>query len=248
MTAAEQHNFDVLIVGAGLSGIGLACHLKTEMPDKSFTILEARDNMGGTWDLFRYPGIRSDSDMHTLGYSFKPWTNAKAIADGPSILDYIKETAEDYKVADHIKFQQKVVSASWQSDKSSWIVRAEDGAEYRCQYLAMCSGYYRYEAGYTPDFEGIETFNGQIIHPQHWPEDLDYSEKNIVVIGSGATSVTLVPELAKTASSVTMLQRSPTYIVARPAEDKIANKLRKVLPSKIAYRATRWKNVLLQDY
>lgn len=252
MLSSNQNNFDVLIVGAGLSGIGTAVHLQKDCPDKSYAILEARDAIGGTWDLFRYPGIRSDSDMHTLGYSFKPWTKAKAIADGPSILEYINETADEHDIREHIRFGQKVVAADWDSSASQWVVTTEnsegEAAEFRCQYLALCSGYYRYDQGYSPDFEGADTFSGTIVHPQHWPEDLDYSDKKVVVIGSGATAVTLVPAMSEKAGHVTMLQRSPTYIVSRPAVDKIGDRLKAVLPSKMAYAATRWKNVLLQRY
>lgn len=240
---------DVLIVGAGLSGIGAAYHLRKHCPGKTFAILEGREAIGGTWDLFRYPGIRSDSDMYTLGYSFKPWKAAKAIADGPSILSYVRETAREHDVDRHIRFQHKVKRASWSTETATWTVEAEhDGqiVEFSCGFLYMCSGYYRYSAGYTPEFEGTERFKGRIVHPQHWPEDLDYAGKQVVVIGSGATAVTLVPEMAKTAAHVVMLQRSPTYVVSRPAEDGIANWLRTKLPAMTAYGITRWKNVLMQ--
>ncbi len=251
MLAAEH--FDVLIVGAGLSGIGAAYHLKTRLPKKTYAILEARDAIGGTWDLFRYPGIRSDSDMYTLGYSFKPWPGAKAIADGPSIRTYVRDTAAEHSLDQKIRFHHKVVSATWSSRDARWTVTAERGetkerVEITCSFLMMCSGYYNYDNGYTPDFAGMDKFKGKLIHPQLWPEDLDHAGKNVVVIGSGATAVTIVPEMAKTAGHVTMLQRSPTYVVSRPSEDQIALRLRKWLPEKWAYTVTRWKNVLLQMY
>ena len=240
---------DVLIVGAGLSGIGAACHLQRECPNKSVAILEGRAAMGGTWDLFRYPGIRSDSDMYTLGYKFKPWTNAKAIADGPSILSYIHETAAEYGIAQKIRFNQKVVKASWSSETAQWTVESKhsetgEASIIACNFLMLCSGYYSYENGYAPDFPGADQFQGQIIHPQKWPEKLDYTGKRVVIIGSGATAVTLVPALAETAQHVTMLQRSPTYIVALPAADRVANALRRVLPDGVVYTFTRWRNAL----
>ena len=244
-------DFDVLIVGAGLSGIGAARHLQMNCPGKSYAILEGRARLGGTWDLFRYPGVRSDSDMFTLGYSFKPWTAAKAIADGPTILQYIEETAVENDIVRHIRFNQKIVRASWSSADARWTVTAEcDGAaaDYTCNFLFMCSGYYNYDAGYTPDFIGIENFAGPVLHPQQWPEDLDYAGKRVVVVGSGATAVTLVPAMAATAAHVTMLQRSPTYVVARPAADAKADWLRRHLPSKLAYAIVRWRNVLLGMY
>ena len=239
---------DVVVVGAGISGVGTGYHLQTRCPDRSYAILEARAAMGGTWDLFRYPGIRSDSDMHTLGFSFHPWTQAKAIADGPSIRRYVHETAQAYGIDRHIRFGTKVLSASWSTPDARWTVETRTAAgpkTYTCNFLAMCSGYYSYDKGYTPSFAGSEAFAGRIVHPQHWPDDLDYAGKRIVVIGSGATAVTLVPEMAKAAAHVTMLQRSPTYVVSRPAEDAFANRLRRLLPSKLAYGVTRWKNVLL---
>jgi cation diffusion facilitator CzcD-associated flavoprotein CzcO len=238
-------------VGAGLSGIGAAHHLQRNCPGKSYAILEGRAATGGTWDLFRYPGIRSDSDMYTMGYSFRPWTDAKAIADGPSILNYIRDTAKDGDIDRHIRFNHRVARASWSSKDAIWTVETKSGAEttiFTCNFLFMCSGYYRYAAGYTPEFAGTERFKGRIVHPQHWPEDLETANKRVVVIGSGATAVTLVPSLAKTAAHVTMLQRSPTYVVSRPGEDGIANWLRRRLPAKIAYGITRWKNVLLGMY
>jgi cation diffusion facilitator CzcD-associated flavoprotein CzcO len=244
-------HLDVLIVGAGISGIGAACHLEERNPGKSYAILEAREDLGGTWDLFRYPGIRSDSDMHTLGYRFKPWTEAKSIADGSSILRYVRETAREHGVEGKIRLQHRVVRAEWSTPESRWTVeveRADTGETERltCGFLWMCSGYYRYDEGFTPDFPGRERFAGSVVHPQHWTDDVDYAGKRVVVIGSGATAVTLVPTLAERAAHVTMLQRSPTYIVSLPAEDRIANRLRRALPDKAAYAIVRWKNVLLQ--
>jgi len=244
-----MEHFDVLIVGAGISGIGAAWHLKARCPGRTFAIFEARHAMGGTWDLFRYPGVRSDSDMFTLGFSFRPWTEAKAIADGPSILTYLKETARDHGLDRHIRYGRKVKSASWSSADSRWTVEFERGSgpEYvTCNFLHMCAGYYNYAEGYRPGFAGEEAFKGRIVHPQFWPTDLDYENKRVVVIGSGATAVTLVPEMAKDAAHVTMLQRSPTYVVSRPAEDAFANRLRKRLPARLAYAIVRWRNVLMQ--
>ena len=245
-----SEHYDVLIVGAGLSGIGAAHHLQRRCPDRSYAILEARAAMGGTWDLFRYPGIRSDSDMHTLGYGFKPWTQAKAIADGPSIRAYIEETAREGGIDRHIRYGHRVLGAAWSTPEARWTVRVGTGADgggsertLSCEFLMMCSGYYNYARGHAPEFVGAETFAGRIVHPQFWPENLDYAGKRVVVIGSGATAVTLVPEMAKEAAHVTMLQRSPTYVVSRPAQDKVANWLRAKLPGKAAYGITRWKNV-----
>ena len=244
----ENEILDVLIVGAGLSGIGAAVHLTKRCPGKSFAIVEARERLGGTWDLFRYPGIRSDSDMYTLGYNFKPWTARRAIADAPSILSYLNETVAEYDLGDKIRFDRKVVDASWSSETALWTVRLQHGdgsvSTIQCNFLHMCSGYYSYEEGHNPDFAGKADFGGDIVHPQFWPEDLDYSGKKVVVIGSGATAVTLVPSMADTAAHVTMLQRSPTYIVSLPGEDKWALRFRKILPGKLAYLLTRWKNVL----
>ena len=247
---ATEH-FDVLIVGAGLSGIGAAWHLQKNCPGKSYAILEGRAASGGTWDLFRYPGVRSDSDMYTLGYRFRPWKDAKAIADGPAILSYIREVASDHDIDRHIRYDHRVEGASWSTPDARWTVEIERGGErvsLSCGFLWMCSGYYRYEAGYLPDFPGIDGFKGRVVHPQHWPQDLDYAGKKVVVIGSGATAVTVVPSMAETAGHVTMLQRSPTYVVARPAQDPFANKMRRRLPLKLAYMATRWKNVLMGMY
>ena len=241
---------DVLIVGAGLSGIGTAYYLQTRCPKKRYAILEGRDTIGGTWDLFRYPGVRSDSDMYTLGYSFRPWHDPKAIADGPSILAYIKETAQVYGIDRHIRFNHRVRRAEWSSAEARWTVEVERGPDRElvrltCSFLYMCSGYYDYDHGYTPEWPGIEQFAGQIVHPQHWPPDLDYTAKRVIVIGSGATAVTLAPALAKQAAHVTLLQRSPTYVVTQPAEDAIANRLRRHLPPGLAYSLIRWKNVLI---
>jgi monooxygenase len=241
---------DVLIVGAGLSGIGACCHLQHNCPGKTYAVLEARERIGGTWDLFRYPGIRSDSDMYTLGYSFRPWEEAKSIADGSSILDYVRQTAADHGVEDRIRFNHRVVRAEWSTADARWTVEAirsdtQETVHVSCSFLFMCSGYYRYEEGYTPDFPGTERFAGPILHPQHWDADVDYAGKRVVVIGSGATAVTLVPSMAQSAAHVTMLQRSPSYVISRPAEDPIARRLHRFLPAKAAYPIMRWKNVLL---
>jgi monooxygenase len=249
MSSGPIEYTDVVIVGAGLSGIGAACHLRRQCPDQSVVVLEARESIGGTWDLFRYPGIRSDSDMFTLGYRFRPWTEPKAIADGPSILRYIEDTADEFDVQRLVRLNHRVVSASWSSDEARWMVdvhRADtdERVTISCAFLYVCSGYYRYDEGFSPKFPGAERFTGPIIHPQHWPQDLDYDGKRVVVIGSGATAVTLVPTLAETAEHVTMLQRSPSYIVARPARDPLADRLRAKLPQKLAYAIVRWKNAL----
>jgi len=246
---AREH-FDVLIVGAGLSGIGAAHHLQQRHPHKSYAIFEAREAIGGTWDLFRYPGIRSDSDMHTLGYRFRPWTNAKAIADGPSILSYVRATAREGGIEDRVRFRRRVIAAAWSSAEARYTVTVEhsdtgERSEVTCGFLFVCSGYYRYDEGFTPDFPAVERFTGKLIHPQHWPEDYDYTGKRVVVIGSGATAVTLVPAMSERAAHVTMLQRSPSYIVSVPAEDPIANRLRRHLPSRLAYAIARWKNVAI---
>jgi monooxygenase len=251
MGSAEH--VDVLIVGAGISGIAAAYYLQKRCPKKTYTILEGRDAIGGTWDLFRYPGVRSDSDMHTLGYSFRPWREEKAIAGGPSILKYIRETAAEYGIDQKIRFGHRVRCATWSSADATWTVEAETGPDqeivsFTCNFLYMCGGYYDYAHGYTPDWPGVERFAGRIVHPQQWPDDLDYEGKRVVVIGSGATAVTLVPALAERAAHVTMLQRSPTYIVARPSEDAIANWLRGHLPASVAPGAARWKSVLFGMY
>ena len=248
-----MEHIDVLVVGAGISGIGAGYHLQTLCPKRSYAIFEGRDAIGGTWDLFRYPGVRSDSDMYTLGFSFRPWKEAKAIADGPSILNYLRETAEAFGIDRHIHYGRQVKRASWDSTLSRWTVDYERGPErareqVSCDFLFMCAGYYNYAQGYRPEFAGEGEFKGRIVHPQAWPEDLDYAGKRVVVIGSGATAVTLVPAMALTAGHVTMLQRSPTYVVSRPGEDDFANRLRKWLPAKLAYDIVRWRNVLGQMY
>jgi cation diffusion facilitator CzcD-associated flavoprotein CzcO len=245
---SDQRDVDVLIIGAGLSGIGAACHLAKRLPHKRVAILEGRDAIGGTWDLFRYPGIRSDSDMFTLGYSFRPWDDPKAIADGPDIRRYIVTTAREHGVEDKIVFGHKVLNASWSTADARWTVEAqrEDGstATFTCGFLYGCTGYYDYDEGYTPTLQGIERFGGTVVHPQHWPEDLDYAGKRVVVIGSGATAVTLVPAMTPDAAHVTMLQRSPSYVLSLPAHDPIADTVRRLLPRKLAYAVVRWKNVL----
>jgi monooxygenase len=243
-----SEHVDILIVGAGLSGIGAAHHIQASFPGKTYAIFEARDTIGGTWDLFRYPGVRSDSDMHTLGYRFRPWTHAKAIADGPAILDYIRETADEAGIGKHIRFGHRVRRAAWSSARARWTVEAAHGGQsvtITCGFLLLCSGYYSYEEGYNPPFPGRAEFRGLVVHPQHWPEGLDYAGKRVVVIGSGATAVTLVPAMAKTAAHVTMLQRSPTYILSLPSEDAIASRLRGLLGPRRAYTVTRWKNIVL---
>jgi cation diffusion facilitator CzcD-associated flavoprotein CzcO len=243
MTSAEH--VDVLIVGAGLSGVGAACRLQERLPGKAYAILEARDTIGGTWDLFRYPGIRSDSDMFTLGYPFRPWKDPKAIADGPSILAYIRETAAAHGIASRIRFGHRVVRASWSSSDALWTVSTAHGATFTCRFLYLCSGYYSYENGHVVDFPGRAEFRGEIVHPQQWPESLDYAGRQVVVIGSGATAVTLVPAMAPAAARVTMLQRSPSYIVARPGRDALADRIRALLPEKLAHRVVRGKNVVM---
>jgi cation diffusion facilitator CzcD-associated flavoprotein CzcO len=249
-TGGASEHVDVLIIGAGLSGVGAACHLRRECPGKSFAILEGRETMGGTWDLFRYPGIRSDSDMFTLGYSFRPWEEAEAIADGPQILSYIRETAREYGVDERIRYGHRAVRAAWSSETARWTVEVEQAGtgetiSLTCGFLFGCTGYYRYDEPYTPEFEGADRFRGPIVHPQHWPEDLDYTGRRVVVIGSGSTAVTLVPAMAEDAAHVTMVQRSPGYVLALPARDPFAELVRNLLPARLAYPIVRWKNVIV---
>jgi cation diffusion facilitator CzcD-associated flavoprotein CzcO len=249
MPSSHPEHFDVLVIGAGLSGIGAAYHLQTFCPTRTYAILESRDSMGGTWDLFRYPGVRSDSDMFTLGYRFRPWRDGRAIADGPSIKAYIEDTAAEFGIGDKIRFRHRVTRAAWSSSSARWLVEVEVGPErtpvrYSCNFLYACTGYYDYGSGYTPEFPGRERFRGRVVHPQSWPEGLDYEGKRVVVIGSGATAITLVPAIAERARHVAMLQRSPTYIAVLPSRDAIAEALRRVLPDRAAYAATRLKNVL----
>ncbi|PLW83185.1 FAD-containing monooxygenase EthA [Kineobactrum sediminis] len=254
-----QQYFDVIIVGAGLTGIGAAVHLRELCPGKSIALLESRDAMGGTWDLFRYPGIRSDSDMHTLGYDFKPWQDAKAIADGESILNYIRDTAREHGIEQNIRYGHRLQAARFSSTEARWTLDVEvakdkqpqgtrASTEFDCQLLLMCTGYYNYEHGNEPVFPDQALFQGPVVHPQHWPQDLDYAGKKVVVIGSGATAMTLVPALAASAAQVTMLQRSPTWVISRPDRDRLANALRRVLPARVAYSLTRWKNTRLQQW
>jgi monooxygenase len=249
-------HFDVLIMGAGLSGIGAAWHLQKFCPSKSYLILEQRERIGGTWDLFRYPGVRSDSDMLTMSYSFRPWTNPATISPGNEIREYVTAAARDEGIDSHIRFGHRIQSASWSSEDARWTVDAvralpdgrEDPVTVTCSFLLSCAGYYRYSAGYKPEFPGTDRFLGRIVHPQAWPDDLDYAEKRVVIIGSGATAVTLLPALAKSTSHVTMLQRSPTYVVSLPSEDAVANRLRRFLPVAWAFSLSRWKNVALMMY
>ena len=246
-----QNHFNVIVVGAGISGIGAGYYLQKKCPNKSFVILEGRDNIGGTWDLFRYPGIRSDSDMNTMGFRFKPWMGVKSIADGPSILSYLHETVKENDLNKKIHFNQWVNEASWSSRDSQWTVQVENKKtqelqDFTCDFLFLCGGYYNYEEGYTPHFAGRENFLGQIIHPQKWPKNLDYKNNKVVVIGSGATAVTIIPTMAEEAAHVTMLQRSPTYFLSAPDEDPVGNFLRKFISSKLTYKLVRWKNIRFQ--
>jgi monooxygenase len=246
----DEDFVDVLIVGAGISGISAAYHIQRYCSDLSYAVVEARDAVGGTWDLFRYPGIRSDSDMYTFGYAFRPWTDKKVFADGPSILEYVRATASEYGMDDKIRFSHRVVASSWDSRTARWTVEmttpdSERSTTMRCRFLLICAGYYRYDRGHMPQFPGQESFGGTVIHPQHWPEEIDYKNKNVVVIGSGATAITLVPAMANDSAHVTMLQRSPSYIAARPSEDAIAGVLRAFLPSAWVHTLIRTKNIVL---
>ena len=242
---------DVIVVGAGISGIAAGYNLKKSCQNKSFAILEARENIGGTWDLFKYPGIRSDSDMHTLGFRFKPWIHDKSIADGPSILEYLNETIDEYKLRNNILLNHKIKSANWNSDQSKWELVVEENNHTKnmtCNFLFLCGGYYSYTKPHMPSFKNEENFDGDIVHPQFWNEEIDYANKKIAVIGSGATAITIVPAIAEIAEHVTMIQRSPTYVVSGPSEDKINKFLRKILPTKITYFLIRWKNILWQSF
>lgn len=246
-----QQHLDVLIIGAGISGIGIGVHLTQKSPNKKFAILERRETIGGTWDLFRYPGIRSDSDMSTFGYEFKPWTGSKVLADGTSIRNYVNQTADEYKMLEKVHFNRQVKAANWSSEKKLWQLDVFNSADNKTEqwtadFLLGCTGYYDYDKGFKPDFPQEDQFKGQIIHPQHWPENLDYSGKKVVIIGSGATAITLVPAMADTAAHVTMLQRSPTYIAAVPSIDKLYVKMKKVMPEKMAYSLTRVRNIGMQ--
>ena len=245
-------HFDVIIVGAGISGIGAAYHLKTMSPDRTFQIFEGRANFGGTWDLFRYPGVRSDSDMHTLGYRFKPWTADKSIADGPAILDYLAETIKENNLTEKIRYNQHVTKAEWSTLSNTWTLSVLDKIsntvnKFSCNFLFMCSGYYSYKQGFTPEFPGIDQFKGKVVHPQFWQQDLDYRNKRVVVIGSGATAMTIVPAMAKDVAKITMLQRSPTFVISRPSVDPFAKRMRRIWPKKIAYALTRIENTTRQQ-
>ena len=248
-----MNNYDVVIVGAGISGIGAAYNIQKSCPTKSFTIFEGRENIGGTWDLFKYPGIRSDSDMHTMGFRFKPWTDPKTIADGPSILEYLNEAADENNLREKIQFKTKVKTAQWDSNSACWrlgIEKDEAGViqDVSCSILYLCGGYYNYDQGYLPEFDGYEDFEGTLVHPQKWPEDLDYENKKVIVIGSGATAVTIVPSMADKVSKITMLQRSPTYYFAAPDEDVIGNFIKRFTTDRLGYFLVRWKNILMQRF
>ena len=246
----SPEHLDVLIIGAGISGISAGYHLQSMCPERSWAILEARSAMGGTWDLFRYPGIRSDSDMHTFGFGFRPWPNAKAISEADEILDYLKDTAREYRIDERIRYGHKLLAADWSSKEACWTVRVQAKEEriLRCNFLLMCSGYYDYDRGYLPDFPGVERFTGKVVHPQFWTPDIEWQGKRVVVIGSGATAVTLVPSMAREAAHVTMLQRSPSWILSRPAIDPIGRQLQRFLPSGLAHRLTKAKNLALGSW
>ncbi len=246
-----MEHVDVLIIGAGISGIGAGCHLTMTSPAQNFAVLERRDNLGGTWDLFKYPGIRSDSDMYTFGYAFRPWTEGNDIASAASILRYLKETSEEYGVDKKIRYGHRVTKVNWSSAEKHWVVDVTNaGGDFQisCKFLLSCTGYYNYDKAYLPKFDGYDEYQGQVVQPQFWPEDLDYKDKTVLVIGSGATAITLVPSMAGETKHITMLQRSPTYVFTRPAADKIANTLRKIFPQKFAYSLARTKNVLLNIF
>ncbi len=247
-----SEHFDVVVVGAGISGIGAGCHLNMHCPGKRYVILEGRPDIGGTWDLFRYPGVRSDSDMYTLGYSFRPWTQAKSIADGPAILSYLRDVVREYRLSDHIRFHHHVVRANWSSIDARWTIEAVQGTaktpvRFTCNFLFICSGYYDYQQAYMPDFPGRDAFAGQLVHPQFWPNNIEYTGKRVIIIGSGATAVTMVPAIARQATHVTMLQRSPSYYIASPSIDPVAAWLTKFLPAKLVHSLTRWRNLLRQQ-
>ena len=253
MKNSSTKHFDVIIIGAGLSGIGAACHLRRNCPSKTFAMLEGRSNIGGTWDLFKYPGIRSDSDMHTFSYSFKPWTYDKTISDGATIMKYLNETIDDYELRKHIKFNHWISELSWSSDEDKWTVVGKDNAskeaiQFSCNFLVSGTGYYDYDEGYTPDFKGLEKYQGQFVHPQKWRADIDYENKEVIVIGSGATAITLLPTMAQKTKHVTMLQRSPTYILSMPKHDAFSKFVKRWLPSKTAHSLARWKQVLRQVF
>ncbi|SVB66827.1 uncharacterized protein METZ01_LOCUS219681, partial [marine metagenome] len=249
----DKNHFDVVVVGAGISGIGAGYNLQKKCPNKSFVILEGRESFGGTWDLFRYPGVRSDSDMHTMGFRFKPWVDKRYIADGPSILNYLEETISENNLKDKIRYKHKVLSSSWSSSKSQWNLEvmnldSENIESFSCSFLLLCGGYYNYDEGYSPHFKNQEKFNGLIVHPQKWPEDLNYHNKKVVVIGSGATAVTIIPSMSEEVKHITMLQRSPTYYMAAPDKDMIGHFFRKIFPQRAAHFLTRWKNIFLGRY
>jgi monooxygenase len=252
MTSTRKtEHVDVLIIGAGLSGIGAAAHLTRELPHTSYVVLEAREVTGGTWDLFRYPGIRSDSDMYTMGYRFRPWRHEEALGSGERILEYLRDTAREYDVDRHVRYRHRVMRATWDSDEAQWTVEAEhDGSvvTFTAGLVWSCRGYYDYDHGYQPEFPGAQDFRGPIVHPQHWPEDLDYRGKDVVVIGSGATAVTLVPAMAQEAAHVTMLQRSPSYVMSLPRRDPFALRARRWLPDRLAHRVIRWRSILVTAF